>query len=167
MRMLLLSIGLTSLCACFDAGDPGVTSIQQGEIIEVHACQPGYLEIGDGDARVCVDPWHGDGDQHGGGPGRQPGSEPSTPGGGGGTPPAPTPKPRPPPIREDCSDYDLPADCKACCERNYWDIDVPECQKNPSSLCWETAILVYGHCDKSCEPKRKPCPRCITTTMEP
>jgi hypothetical protein len=101
MRKLLLAIGLASLCACFDAGDPGVSSSQQDETIEVHACQPGYLEIGDGDTRICVDPWHGDGDQNGGEPGRQPGSEPSTPGGGGGGP-GHTGGPGPKPDRKEC-----------------------------------------------------------------
>jgi hypothetical protein len=169
MRKFAVTIGLVALQACASSDVPGLTEKQQDEVIEVHGCQPGYIEVGDGEDRVCVDPWHGDGPDPADGGGRG-GREPSTPGGGGNTQPQPPPpqppKPRPTP-HEDCSDYDHPADCKECCERNYWNIDVPECQQHPSSLCWETAILVYGKCKHDCEPKKKPCPRCITTTREP
>jgi hypothetical protein len=78
--LLLLTIGIA---ACVDSEDPALTEQQQAETIEVHGCQPGYIEIGEGRNKTCVEPWWGEGGGGGGGPvgGER---EPSGGGGGGG-----------------------------------------------------------------------------------
>ncbi len=73
-----------------------VSAIYPAEVIEVHGCRPGLLQLGEGDDMVCIDPSDpfpgsdgGDG-PGGGGPG-------GGPTGGGTPPPKPPPhRPRPP-----------------------------------------------------------------------
>ena len=75
MPALLLS--LASLHACVESEE--LAEQQQAEIIEVHGCRPGFLEVGEGDNWTCIlDPWWGRG-AGGGGEGGESGG-----GGGGG-----------------------------------------------------------------------------------
>lgn len=85
--VVICAIGLQ---ACVDTDDPAPSQAAtsqvdsappqaelQREIIDVHGCRPGFLQVGD----VCVDPWPGG--PGGGGPTGGEGG-PSGPGGGGG-----------------------------------------------------------------------------------
>ena len=89
--------------------------IYAAEVIEVHGCRPGTLQLGEGEDMVCIDPndpWDG----HDGGEG-PPGGGPSgggpSQGGGGGTPPKRPPKPPPkePPPKplpyRDCTENEI------------------------------------------------------------
>ena len=74
-----------------------VSAIYPAEVIEVGGCRPGFLQLGEGENMVCIDPndpWGGGGD---GGNGSSGGGSSGGGGGGGGTPPKPTPKPHPKP----------------------------------------------------------------------
>jgi hypothetical protein len=85
------------------------------------------------------------------------------PGGGGGGPSAPPPppsRPKPRPVREDCSGYTTAWECRACCERNFWDIDTPPCKNKRTSQCWINAMNLLAGCYAQC-PEPVPCP-CAT-----
>ena len=154
--MRFFPIMIVALHACAGSDDSGVAEKQQDEIIEVHACQPGYIEVGDSDTRVCVDPWHGDGgggpDPTGGGPGR----EPSTPGGGGTPTPSPPPPggPGPKPDRKQCRPELGEEGCLACCYYNHDQVDGWECRKKgrrskkAEEKCWREAAQELGRCQR-------------------
>jgi hypothetical protein len=68
--------------------------IYPAEVIEVHGCRPGHLQLGEGDDMVCIDPQDPfPGPGGGDGPGVGPGAGPT---GGGGTQARPPRRPRPP-----------------------------------------------------------------------
>lgn len=126
-----------------------------GEVIEVHSCDPGMIELGSGSDLVCIDPFSGGGGTAGGG-------GPSGGGGGGGGPGGGLPQ-----------DYQ---DCKKA--QNEWEQDCLQkagkefnrCMSNMSKfvinpavnqnrrlngqqcIVWYECYFHYGHGDK---PYRK------------
>jgi hypothetical protein len=103
VKIIRFPMMMVALGACLDSGEPATSDMQQGEIIEVHGCRPGLLQIGE----ECIDP-------RGGGPGgggptggeREP-RGPGTGGGGGGGGPdrAMDPEPDRNKDRRSCEDW--------------------------------------------------------------
>lgn len=147
MRFFLLGSMAALATACVDSDGLDLSSQEQAERIEIHACQPGYIEVGEGDDIVCVDPWHGGGDGGGGG---GVGGEREPSGGGGGIPPSRRP---PIPEREDCSGLNH-EECYACCDRNLERVDGERCRRIRSpeerATCWSEAEETLGRCQRAC-----------------
>jgi hypothetical protein len=146
---LLTGLALT---ACMNSDDPGLAEQQQAEIIEVHACQPGYIEVGDGRDLVCIDPWDrggggGGGLGGGGGPAGPVGGEREPTGGGGGADPNPIPTPRGCTVE---ADHER---CYACCDWNVDKVWGERCRRLPRRerrTCWEDAERRRGDCQRWC-----------------
>jgi hypothetical protein len=116
MKILRIPMLIVSLTACLEPTDPATTEQEQNEIIEVHGCRPGWLQVGE----ECVDP-------RGGGPGgggptggeREP-RGPGTGGGGGGGGPGHTMDPEPDRNKDRRSCYDWCDWSHRQCEKWCW-----------------------------------------------
>jgi hypothetical protein len=56
IKIIRIPMLLVALGACMDPADPATTEQEQDETIEVHGCRPGYIDVGEGDDMVCIDP---------------------------------------------------------------------------------------------------------------
>ena len=149
LRIVLCGIGLVALHACVESEDPALAFTEQAEIIDVHGCSPGYLELGEGENTTCI----GDPQFTGGGAG-DPGGGPSGPtglggpGGGGGGP-------GPIPDRKVCTGLEH-SECYACCDYNLERVDGERCRRLRSpkrrEKCWSEAEEILGKCQRSCPP---------------
>jgi hypothetical protein len=151
IRIVAVVIGALGMHACAGSDDLALSEQNQEERIEIHACQVGYIQVGDGEDMVCVDPWEdwgAPGDNSGG---RYGGGE-STPGGGGGTQTEPRPVPR-----MDCSEL-RGQPCEDCCYHNFMWVDGGECRKirdkDARRLCWINAGHINAACNALCHRDR-------------
>jgi hypothetical protein len=159
MRLALL-LSLASLHACVDSED--LAEQQQAEMIEVHGCRPGFLEVGEGDNWTCIlDPWWGRGGGGGGGGG---GGERGG-GGGGGDGGGPGPKPD----RKQCGPEMGERGCLDCCLYNNMHVDGWECNRKRTAKarekCWQEANRELSRCQvETCN--RHGIPPIITTVVQ-
>jgi len=154
MRYFLTCVVAACVAACVvhpeesssESAVEGDGTVGNGEVIVIEGtwdacqdggdCDPWYP---DQDPPGVPDPTDPDPDGFGGGPG------------GGGTPPPPAP------TRRDCKgerDDFGPEVCRRCCEYNFDEIDIPECNEKlfppTRELCRQAAIQRYGACVAMC-----------------
>ena len=144
MKIIRIYIALGFLSACAMSENPTTSEQEQAEILEVHGCRPGLLQVGD----ECVDPRGGGG----GGPGPTGGERGPTDGGGGGgggggADPNPIPTPR------DCTVETDHEACMQCCDWNVDNVWGERCRRIPRKerrTCWEDAEMRRGVCQRGC-----------------
>lgn len=144
-RIPVILLALLAANACIASDDLALSEQGQAEIIQVSACQPGYLEIGEGHDMVCIDPWPGGGWGGGGGGGGERGPD-GPRGGGGGEGGGPGPKPD----RKQCGPEMGLDKCLDCCLYNNMYVDGWECNRKRSKKaqaeCWVRANEELSRC---------------------